>query len=83
MNHKLVLENSSSAAVYKLPKTIIHLKAIKYLNIRLRQIYENRPETEDDIQSNVMMDADVHRCIYQWIYNQWINLFQPTCIKFN
>ena len=65
MNHKLVLENSSSATVYKLPNTIIHLKAIKYLNIRLRQIYENRPETEDNIQSNVMMHADVHRCIYQ------------------
>ena len=39
MDHKLVLENSNSAAVYTLPNTIIYLKTIKYLNIRLRQIY--------------------------------------------
>ena len=39
MNHELVLENSSLAAAYSLPNTIIYLKAIKYLNIRLRQIY--------------------------------------------
>ena len=39
MNHELVLKNSSLAAAYSLPNTIIYLKAIKYLNIRLRQIY--------------------------------------------
>ena len=39
MDHQLVLENSSLAAVYTLPNTIIYLKAIKYLTIRLRQIY--------------------------------------------
>ena len=39
MDHKLVLESSSSAAVYTLLNTIIYLKVIKYLNIRLRQIY--------------------------------------------
>ena len=39
MNHELVIENSSSAAAYTLPNTIIYLKAIKYLNISLRQIY--------------------------------------------
>ena len=36
-DHDLVLENSSSAAVYTLPNTIIYLKALKYLNIRLRR----------------------------------------------
>ena len=40
MDHKLVPENSSSAAVNTLPNTIICLKAKKYLNIRLRQIYQ-------------------------------------------
>ena len=39
MDHDLVLENSSSAAVYTLPNTMIYLKAIKYLNFRLGQIY--------------------------------------------
>ena len=38
MGHHLVLENSSSTAVYTMPNTIIFMKAIKYLNIRLRQI---------------------------------------------
>ena len=38
MGHKLVFGNSTSATVYSLPNTIIYLKAIKYLNIRLRQI---------------------------------------------
>ena len=33
------LENSSSAFVYTLLNTVIYLKALKYLNIRLRQIY--------------------------------------------
>ena len=37
MEHKLVLENSNPAAFYTLPNTIIYLKAIKYVNIRLRQ----------------------------------------------
>ena len=36
MDHDLVLENSSSAAVYTLSNNIIYLKALKYLNIRLR-----------------------------------------------
>ena len=39
MDHKLVLGNSSSAAVNTLPNTIIYLKAVNYLNITLRQIY--------------------------------------------
>ena len=39
MNQKFVLENSSSGAVYTLKNTIIYLKAVKYLNIKLRQIY--------------------------------------------
>ena len=39
MDHKLVLENSSSAGVNTLPNTITYLMAIKYLNIRLRHIY--------------------------------------------
>ena len=39
MDHELVPEYSSSAAVNTLPNTIIYLKTDKYLNIRLRQIY--------------------------------------------
>ena len=39
MDHGNVLGNPNSAAVYTLPNTIIYLKAIKYLNIRLTQIY--------------------------------------------
>ena len=39
MDHELVLENPSLAAVNTLLNTIIYLKAINYLNIRLRQIY--------------------------------------------
>ena len=39
MDHKLILENSSSAAVYTLPNTIIYLKVEKYLNITLRRIF--------------------------------------------
>ena len=38
MDHELVLENSSLAAAYTLLNTIIYLKAMKYLNIRQRQI---------------------------------------------
>ena len=37
IEHKLVLETSSSGAVKTLPDTIIYLKAIKHLNIRLKQ----------------------------------------------
>ena len=44
MDHKLILENSNSAAVYTLLNKIIYLKAIKYLIIRLRQIYYADPE---------------------------------------
>ena len=40
MDHKLALENPGSTAVYTLPNTIINLKAIKYSNIRMRQIYQ-------------------------------------------
>ena len=39
MNHELVFENSSSAGLYTVPNSIIFLKVIKYLNIRLREIY--------------------------------------------
>ena len=39
MDHKLIQENSSSAAVYTLPNTIIYLKVEKYLNITLRRIF--------------------------------------------
>ena len=39
MDHNLVLESSSSTAIYTLLNTIIFLKTIKYLNIRLKQIY--------------------------------------------
>ena len=39
LDYKLVLENSSSVAVDTLLNTIIYLKTVKYLNIRLRQIY--------------------------------------------
>ena len=39
MDQKSVLENSSSTAVYAIPNTIIYLKVVQYLNIRLRQIH--------------------------------------------
>ena len=39
MDDELVLENSSSAAVYTLPNAIIYLKAIKYWNTALSRIY--------------------------------------------
>ena len=39
IDHKLFLENSNSAAVNTILNTVIYLKAVKYLNIRLRQIY--------------------------------------------
>ena len=44
MDHKLALENSSSAAVNILPNSIIYLKALKYVNIRLRQIFKTNLE---------------------------------------
>ena len=46
MEHELVLENSNSAAVYTLPNSIIYLNAIRYLNSRLRQIYQTDLELE-------------------------------------
>ena len=56
MGHELVLENCTSATAYTLPNTNIYLKAINYLNIRLRQIYEadlklktKVPEIEDQM----------------------------------
>ena len=39
MDHKLVAKNSSSAVAYTLPTAMIYLKAVKYLNIVLRQIH--------------------------------------------
>ena len=39
IDHELVFENSGSDAVNMLPNTIIYVKALKYLNIKLRQIY--------------------------------------------
>ena len=39
MDHKLVFENSSSADVSTLSNNTVYLKAVKYLNIRLRKIY--------------------------------------------
>ena len=44
MDLKLVLKNSSSGAVNTLPNTIIYLKAVNYLNIGLRQIYQTNLE---------------------------------------
>ena len=38
INHKIVFENCSKAAVNTLQNTVIYLKAVKYLNIRLRDI---------------------------------------------
>ena len=50
MNHELVLENSSSAAANTLPNTVIYLKTVKYLNIRLRQIYQTNLELKERVQ---------------------------------
>ena len=44
MDHKPVLENSSPTAVNTLQNTIIYLKAVKYLNIRMRHLL-NEPGT--------------------------------------
>ena len=52
MDHGLVPENSSSAALNTLPNTIIYLKAVKYLNIRLRQIYETNLELKIIVQKS-------------------------------
>ena len=40
MNDELVLENSSSAAVYTLPDVIIYLKVRKDLNIRRDRFFK-------------------------------------------
>ena len=50
MDDKLVLENSSSVAVNTLSNTTIHLKAIKYFNIGLRQIYSSNLELKIRVQ---------------------------------
>ena len=50
MVHKLFFENSSSAAVNTLPNTIIYLKTVKYLNVRLRQIYQTNLELKIRVQ---------------------------------
>ena len=50
MDHKLVRENSSSAAVSTLWNTIIFLKVVKYSNFRLRQIYWTNVEFKIRVQ---------------------------------
>ena len=50
MDHKLVLENSSSATVYTALNTITYLKDIKYSNIRLIKIYEMELEHKIRVQ---------------------------------
>ena len=40
MEYEPVSKRPSSTAVYILPNIIIYLKAIKYLNVRLRQAYK-------------------------------------------
>ena len=44
MNPELFIQNSISAAFNTLPNTIIYLKIVNYLNIRLRQIFETNLE---------------------------------------
>ena len=44
MGHKLVLENSSSAAVNTMPNTIIYLEVVEYLITKLTQIYQTNLE---------------------------------------
>ena len=39
MDHELVPENRSSEDANILPNTSIYLKAVNYLNLKLRQIY--------------------------------------------
>ena len=43
MDHERVTENSSSAAVYTLPNTIIYLKAVKYLKYPTKTDLLNEP----------------------------------------
>ena len=50
MDHNLVLGKSSSAAGNTLPNTIIYLKAVKYLNIRLKQIFQTKLELKIRVQ---------------------------------
>ena len=50
MDHELILVNSSSADVNTLPNTIIYLKAVKYSNITLRQIFLTNLEPKIRVQ---------------------------------
>ena len=50
MEYELFIENCSSAAVKTLLNTITHLKAVKYLNIRLRQMYSTYLELKIMVQ---------------------------------
>ena len=52
IDHELVLENSCSAAIYVLPNTIIYFKAVKYLNIRRRRIYQVDLELKRRVRKN-------------------------------
>ena len=56
MDHKLVLENSSSGAVYTLPNTIIYLSAMKYLD--LGQIYKT------DLELKIRLRKIDNRMLY-------------------
>ena len=50
MDHELILVNSSSADVNTLPNTIIYLKAVKYSNIKQRQIFLTNLELKIRVQ---------------------------------
>ena len=56
MDHNLVLENSSSGAVYTLPNTIIYLSAMKYLD--LGQIYKT------DLELKIRLRKIDNRMLY-------------------
>ena len=56
MDQKLVLENSSSGAVYTLPNTIIYLSAMKYLD--LGQIYKT------DLELKIRLRKIDNRMLY-------------------
>ena len=56
MDHTLVLENSSSGAVYTLPNTIIYLSAMKYLD--LGQIYKT------DLELKIRLRKIDNRMLY-------------------
>ena len=43
MDHKLILENSSTAAIYILPNTIMYLKAVKYFEYQTEAGLLNEP----------------------------------------